>query len=69
MELVALLTTANEAGFSSGALLGLALIYWRLSKKNDQHWEKLISALESHKKSDDERFNKIETHIGLKKKE
>lgn len=67
MELVSLLTTANEAGFSVGAMIGLAIIYQRLSSKNDKHWNKLIATLENHNEVNEKRFTTIETHIGLKK--
>lgn len=69
MELVTLLTTANEAGFQTGSLLGLAVIYWRLSKQNNKHWEELIKTLKGHDDKNEQRFTNIESHIGLKKKE
>lgn len=77
-ELFALFTQARDAGFEFGSMMTLVGIYWRLesaakkrdkamTEKNDARWGQLISTLDSHSKTNEERFTKIETHIGLKK--
>ena len=37
-----------------------------MTKLNDERWDKLISTLDTHNQKNEERFTKIETHIGLK---
>ena len=66
-ELLALLTTAKDAGFEVGSMATLAIIYWRLDARIKKKWDELIAVLGDHNKKNDERFNKIETHIGIKK--
>ena len=66
-ELLALLTTAKDAGFEVGSMATLAIIYWRLDARIKKKWDELIAVLGAHNKANDERFNKIETHIGIKK--
>lgn len=69
MEILSLLTTAKEAGFEFGSMITLAVIYFRLSRKMDDKWEKLIHVVAEHNNKNEERFNKIETTIGLSKGE
>ncbi len=66
MEILSILMTAKEAGFDTGSILTLGFIAWRLDKRIDKKWDKLIEVLSSHNESNDRRFTKIEDHIGLK---
>lgn len=77
VEILTLLTTAKEAGFEFGSMITLIGIYWRLetsakkrdramTEKNDERWGQLITTLDTHSQKNEERFTKIETHIGIK---
>lgn len=72
-ELIALLTTAKQAGFDLGSLVSLVVIYFMLKrdliKVIDKQFDKLIVAINSLEKAHNERLSKIEYHIGIKKGE
>lgn len=77
MEIITLLTAAKGL-FGDPALVATLIgIYFRLEsaakkrdaameKKFDERWDKLINTLDTHNQKNEERFTKIETHIGLK---
>lgn len=84
MDIVTIISSIK--GLSSDPMLVVTLIgvYFRLEKqakkrdealqkKNDERWDKLISALDAQNKAHEERFvkheekfTKIEAHVGLK---
>lgn len=71
MDVLALLTTAKEAGFEAGGIVSLLGMYFMLRrdlmKVFDKQFGKLIDAIKSLEKAHNDRLEKIETHIGIKK--
>lgn len=67
MEVVPLLTAAKQMGFDLGQMISLAIMYFMLRKDLMKQLDKLIIAIQSLEKAHNERLNKIESHIGLKK--
>ena len=72
-ELISLLTTAKTAGLDLTQLLMFVTVYFLLRKDlvkiMDRQFDKLIGAINSLERTHNERLNRIETHIGLRKEE
>lgn len=77
MEIIGILAEAKALVRDPALVVTLIGIYMRLessakkrdkamTKLNDERWDKLIATLDTHNQKNEERFIKIETHIGLK---
>lgn len=71
MEIVALFSMAKEMGLDIGHISSMLVVYFLLRrdllKVIDTQFDKLIKAINALEKSHNDRLNKIETHVGLKK--
>ena len=72
-DIIAMLTTAKTAGLDLTQLLMFVTVYFLLRKDlvkvMDRQFDKLIVAINSLERTHNERLNRIETHIGLRKEE
>lgn len=84
MDIISILTAMKPLSSDPTLILTIIGVYFRLErqakkrdealqKKNDERWDKLISALDAQNKAHEERFvkheekfTKIEAHVGLK---
>lgn len=66
-----MLSEAKNMGFDVGHLVSLGAMYFMLRsdliKIIDKQFSKLIDAIQSLEHAHNERLNKIEAHVGLKK--
>jgi len=73
MGIFEILANAKQMGFDIGHLLSLGAMYFMLRKDLikiiDTQLNKLISAINSLEKAHNDRLDKIEAHVGLKKQE
>lgn len=71
MDIIATFSLAKEMGLEVGQIASMLGIYFLLRrdllKVIDTQFDKLIKAINALEKSHNERLNKIETHVGLKK--
>jgi len=64
MELLAILTTAKEAGFETGTIMSIAVIAWMLKKNTAKQVDKIVTAITQH----NTRLGNLETDVGTIKK-
>lgn len=67
MELLGLVAQAKSMGLEIGQLLNMLIVYGLVCRKFDKKFDVLIKTIEADKKANDERFEKIESHIGIQK--
>jgi hypothetical protein len=73
MDFVSLLIEAKRLGLDITQIVQFIILYFLLKKDLtkliDAQFNKLIDAIKSLEKAHNERLNKIEMHVGLKKGE
>jgi hypothetical protein len=71
MDIVTIILEAKRMGLDLTQLLMFATVYFLLRKDlvkvMDRQFDKLIVAINSLEKTHNDRLNRIENHIGLKK--
>ena len=62
-----MVTQAKTMGLEIGQLVNMLIVYAMVARKFDKKFDVLIKTIEVDKKINNERFEKIETHIGIQK--
>lgn len=62
-----MVTQAKAMGLEIGQLVNMLIVYGLVCRKFDKKFDVLIRTIEADKKSNNERFEKIESHIGIQK--